>query len=213
MLSEKVSTVFHIEPSTCIVQYQHLPCDSGRKVVKNDHLTKMYSRQKIIPKNTWPPVGAGCYINLVLIRQSGEMSLDYDYSVKGDNDDIIKHKEPVDYDKLFAKFSEGSLVLVEGRPGSGKSTLVHKLVRDWAITENILSGAEIVLLVPLRLLNRIDHSHTLTDLLALLYWDPSELESVSTIITKSQGKGVCFIFDGLDEYGQQDCIAQSSVRY
>ena len=28
---------------------------------------------------------------------------------------------------------EGAVVLVKGRPGSGKTTLVHKVTRDWAI--------------------------------------------------------------------------------
>ena len=70
------------------------------------------------------------------------------------------------------------------------------------------SRARIMLLVRLRLLNHIDHNHTLTDLLALFYWNPSELASVSHSISESQGNEVCFIFDGLDEYLQcGNCVS------
>ena len=202
LLSQKLSTAILVNEATSGLNphHQSLPSDSEQRVHKNEHLVKMYSMQKKIPKNTWPPVGTECYVNLVLIKQSGEMSFQYDYSVKGDMDDIIKCKEPVDYDEVFANCTEGSLLLIEGRPGSGKTTLVHRLVQDWAVREDIFSRARIMLLVPLRLLNHIDHSHTLTDLLALLYWNPLELASVSHSISESQGNEVCFIFDGLDEY-------------
>ena len=162
-----------------------------------------------VPRNTWPPVGTNTFINLVLIKQSGEIARNYDYSVRGDMDDIVKSKERVNYKNIFYKYVEGGLILVEGRPGSGKTTLVHKIARDWASGSDILTNAKLVFLVPLRVLDHEIVGHTLSDLLKSMFWNKSDLESVCSKISELNGKGVCFILDGLDEYKQRD--SESSV--
>ena len=175
------------------------------------HIRKMYSKQREVPRSTWPPVGTNTFINLVLIKQSGEIARNYDYSVRGDMDDIVKSKEIVNYERIFSKYTEGGLILVEGRPGSGKTTLVHKIARDWASGGDILTNAKLVFLVPLRILDHEKVGHTLSDLLESIFWNKSDLESVCSKITVLNGKGVCFILDGLDEYKQRD--SKSSVVY
>ena len=169
-----------------------------------EHLRKMYSNQREVPRNTWPPVGTNTFINLVLIKQSGEIARNYDYSVRGDMDDIVKSKETVNYENIFSKYIEGGLLLVEGRPGSGKTTLVHKIARDWASGSDILTNAKLVFLIPLRILDHEKVGHTLSDLLKSIFWNESDLESVCSKIIELNGKGVCFILAGLDEYKQRD---------
>ena len=107
-----------------------------------EHLIQMYSKQKEVPRNTWPHVGTNTFINLVLIKQSGELARNYDYSVRGDMDDIVESKETDNYENVFSKYVEGGLILVEGRPGSGKTTLVQKITRDWASGGEILTNAK-----------------------------------------------------------------------
>ena len=124
-------------------------------------------------------------------------------------DDIVKSKETVNYEHIFSKYIEGGLILVEGRPGSGKTTLVHKIARDWASGSDILTNAKLFFLVPLRILDHQQVGHTLSDLLKSIFWNKSDLESVCSEITELNGKGVCFILDGLDEYKQRD--SKSSV--
>ena len=124
-------------------------------------------------------------------------------------DDIVKSKERVNYESVFSKYIEGGLILVEGRPGSGKTTLVHKIARDWASGGDMLTNAKLVFLVPLRVLDHEIVGHTLSDLLKSIFWNKSDLESVCSKITELNGKGVCFILDGLDEYKQRD--SKSSV--
>ena len=174
-----------------------------------EHLIQIYSNQREVPRNTWPPVGTNTFINLVLIKQSGEIARNYDYSVRGDMDDIVKSKETVNYESIFSKYIEGGLILVEGRPGSGKTTLVNKIARDWASGGDILINAKLVFLVPLRILDHEKVGHTLSDLLKSIFWSKSDLESVCSKITEVNGKGVCFILDGLDEYKQRN--SESSV--
>ena len=196
-------------PVSCPAKQQCVRTHSDTISFEAEHLRKMYSKLREVPRNTWPPVGTNTFINLVLIKQSGEIARNYDYSVRGDMDDIIKSKETVNYESVFSKYIEGGIILVEGRPGSGKTTLVHKIARDWASWSDMLTNAKLVFLVPLRVLDLEIVGHTLSDLLKSIFWNESDLKSVCSKITVLNGKGVCFILDGLDEYKQRD--SESSV--
>ena len=198
-------------PVSCPAKRQRVRPHSEFISSEAEHLRKKYSNQREVPRNSWPPVGTNTFINLVLIKQSGELARNYDYSVRGDMDDIVESKETVNYENIFSKYIEGGLILVEGRPGSGKTTLVHKIARDWASGDDILTNAKLVFLVPLRILDHEIVGHTLSDLLKSIFWNKSDLESVCSKITELNGKGVCFILDGLDEYKQRD--SESSVVY
>ena len=195
-------------PLSCPAKRQCVRPHSDTISSAAEHLRKMYLKQREVPRNTWPPVGTNTFINLVLIKQSGEIARNYDYSVRGNMDDIVKSKETVNYENVFSKYIEGGLILVEGRPGSGKTTLVHKIVRDWASGGDILTNAKLLFLVPLRILDHEKVGHTLSDLLESIFLNKSDLHSK---ITELNGKGVCFILDGLDEYKQRD--SESSVVY
>ena len=91
------------------------------------------------------------FVNLVLIKQKGRSRCDY--TIRGDVDDILENKKVVEYEEIFREHKEGEVVLIEGRPGSGKTTLVHKLTQDWVQGKAILQGARHVFLVTLRHLN------------------------------------------------------------
>ena len=164
-----------------------------------EHLLKFYRlRESEVPKDSWPPVGNATFINLVLVKKKVLNIMDY-YTVRGDMDDIVEAKEKVEYVDVFREYREGALLLVEGRPGSGKTTLVHKVTRDWAIEGQVLQEARMVFLVTLRLLNISGKDKSLGDLLGIFY--VGELrDSVEQMLLASGGSGACFILDGLDEY-------------
>ena len=122
------------------------------------------------------------------------------YTVRGNVDDILESKEVVKYEDVFREYREGALVLVEGRPGSGKTTLVHKVTRDWSSGGKVLQGANWVFLITLRLLNFSGKDDKLTDLLNIFYEDELHRTAIECKLSKSGGKGACFIIDGLDEY-------------
>ena len=152
-----------------------------------------------MPKDSWPPVGNSTFINLVLIKQSPISRCDY-YTVRGDMDDILESKEVVEYEEVFREYREGALVLVEGRPGSGKTTLVHKVTRDWATGRKVLQGAKMVFLITLRLLNFSKKDQSLLEVLEVFYGGEVLRKSVEHDLQECGGKGACFIIDGLDEY-------------
>ena len=158
---------------------------------------KKFSKMDEIPKDSWPPVTNTEFINLALITRNKQTN-DYDYAVQGDMDDVIAAKENVEYEDVFGKCESGALLLVEGRPGSGKTTLMHKVTRDWAIKSNVLLEAEVVVLVPLRLF--FEKDVTLSNILEkYIECDNERIEFIERA-KRNSGEGICFIIDGLDEY-------------
>ena len=174
-------------------------------------LIKLYSlMESDVPRDSWPPVGNSTFINLVLIKQSHISRRDY-YTVHGDVDDILVSKEVVEYEEVFREYREGAVVLVEGRPGSGKTTLVHKVTRDWATGRKVLQGARMVFLITLRLLNYSGSDKSLLDVLEVFFGGEVLRKKIEHDLQECGGKGACFIIDGLDEY--QPKSVEESVIY
>ncbi len=165
---------------------------------ETEQLKGIYSKRKEIPTDHWPPVGIDTCINLALINSSSrsKISRDYDYSVRGDPDDILHEKTMVEYKDIFGEHAAGKVILVEGRPGSGKTTLVSKISKDWATDESCLVNTKMLFLVPLRSFDK-KSSHDLSDILEMFSLNkPQVINSIEV----EQGRGSCFILDGLDEY-------------
>ena len=178
---------------------------------EKEHLIKLYSlMESEVPKDSWPPVGNSTFINLVLIKQGPISRCDY-YTVRGDIDDILESKEVVEYEEVFREYREGALVLVEGRPGSGKTTLVHKVTRDWATGRKVLQGAKMVFLITLRLLSFSKKHQSLLEVLEVFYGGEVLRKSVEHDFQECGGKGASFIIDGLDEYQRREVM--ESVIY
>ena len=173
-------------------------------------LLNLYSAKSVIPEDTWPPTASNVYINLALIKSSKDCMDIIDYAIRGDADDIIAKKEKVEYKQVFGEYNSKELILLEGRPGSGKTTLVHKVIKDWAEGE-MLAKAKYRFFVTLRLLNSEGRDETLSDLLQLFYSNNEELITTRDCIEKNDGEGVCFVIDGLDEYQPQN--KKKSVIY
>ncbi len=166
-----------------------LPC-------KDQCLVGKYSMYDEVPKDHWPPVSTVAFITLALIVEQKENDSDIQHNI----DDILESKELTDYMKLFGTYESG-LILVEGRPGSGKTTLVCKLTRDWAKDSCALKGARKVYLLSLRTLNMTKHEE-LFDILRPFYVDDEDTRAALKDIKTNNGKGVCFILDGLDEFSR-----------
>ena len=159
---------------------------------EKEHLLQFY--RGIKNNDEYNPI----FVNLVLIKQKGRSS--YDYTIRGDVDDILEDKKVVEYEEIFREHKEGEVVLIEGRPGSGKTTLVHKISQDWAQGKAILHGARHVFLVTLRHLNYSKRDKSVSDIIDVFYDSEKIKKVVENEINESRGRGVCFILDGRDEY-------------
>ena len=163
------------------------------------YFSNIYKVKTQVPKNSWLP-SSDKVINLAIISKGKAGMEEFAYAVQGDMDDILEDKEKVEYEEVFGQYESGSLLLVEGRPGTGKTTLMHKVSKDWALDKGILQGAEIVVLVPIRLLDRANKSIDLADLFKNYIYNDEERVRVLDYYEKLGGERVCFIIDGLDEY-------------
>lgn len=93
---------------------------------------------------------------------------------------------------------------MEGHPGSGKTTLVSKIIKDRTKGES-LSKTNLVFLVLLHVLgNDIQQQATLSIILKYFYSNDEDLSAVISDIEKTSGEGVFFVFDRLDEYHPND---------
>ena len=164
-------------------------------------LSLMYLSQPEVPEDTWPPVSSEKHISLALIRQQ---KVDYSsqyarLTIRGDMDDILQQKEKIEYEQVLKGLRSGQVVFIEGRPGSGKTTFVHKITQDWA--HDYKGGLRLVLLVSLRVLSNLNKPNIdLSDILKLFM----DLRVKKELLEERNGKGVCFIFDGLDEFSPKD---------
>ena len=166
-------------------------------------LLDKYTRLEEIP-NTWPPVGASSFVDLALIHNDRHhVSDNYDYSVRGDMDDILGKKRKVNYRDVFSNTGNNLLILLEGRPGCGKTTLTHKITKDWARGPDILKGAQELFLVPLRILAS-KNIYSLSDILKIIYHNREMSRKIVNKLDNNDGERACFVIDGLDEYKERD---------
>ena len=160
-----------------------------------------YQFQPEIKSDTWHEVHQHTYINLAVVGEGGRLSQKcYQQTIRGDADDVFGPKASIDYLDAFRDIEYGDRVLVVGRPGSGKTTLVHRISQDWA-KGSILTNYKILFLIPLRGLPITNVE--LFDLVKCHIKD-QEVNIVCEYIDQQEGLGVCFILDGLDEYKFDD---------
>ena len=117
-------------------------------------------------------------------------------TITGKVDDILHKKTPVDLENIFSECDRRrKLVLIEGAPGSGKSTLCLHICQEWA-EGKLFQEYDIVVLVRLRD-PLIGKAKTVADLLPCV--DKAMASEAETAIKAQYGAGVLWILDGWDE--------------
>ena len=132
---------------------------------------------------------------------------------RGGVEQVPHEKVALDYKNILSfSPSEGisrQRVLIEGVPGSGKSTLVQRMCHEWTVG-CFAQDYEVVVQVTLRSLPK-DQKLNLEDLIFTSVGDPGTVQEVADSITAHQGQGVLFMFDGFDELSE-DMRENSLVR-
>ena len=154
-------------------------------------LLDLYTAQNEIPQDSWPLVSLNTYVDLSLIKANKQQNNDSNFFVEGEIEAILEKRERVQYEDAFSKYERGALVLVEGHPGSGKTTLAHKITKDWA-NGKVLQNVRMVFLISLRKDKKKSH--------IFKTFFQSRSKDCQKKLEKCSGDRVCFILDGYDEY-------------
>ena len=150
-----------------------------------------------VAQSFWLPANMHTFIQLSLTSRDEPCAARVDqYSA---NQRIVSERS-MSFNDLLSEIdaSPGSRIVVRGQPGIGKTTLLQRITRSWAHDE-ALSSCWIVLHIVLRDLVLLQHAPNLTTFLSFMETIklPPDIE---TFVLESDGKGLCFIADGLDEY-------------
>ncbi len=158
----------------------------------------LYTESPNVQLDSWPPVRQSKVINLAIINNENFLTNKLSrQTVQGTLDDIYEGKEGISFEDLFSEFEPGTRVLIEGRPGCGKTTLMSKVSRSWAKGQ-ILQKITLLLLIPLRQFYN-QASLDLTDFVRCLF-PQGYCNAEKLIEALSRREDICIVLDGVDEY-------------
>ena len=130
-------------------------------------------------------------------------------TISGRVDDILHAKSPVELEHIFRNtLHGGEIILIEGAPGSGKSTLTVHICQGWSKGE-LFQQFTIVILVQLRD-PAVQRAQTIADLLPI-----ENAEEIATELMATNGRGALWVLDGWDELPprlQQDSIFYQLIK-
>ena len=151
----------------------------------------------------WPPPPTHKVFNLAMIGcqtiQRGPIDEELvRLTLRGGVDDIMRRKSSIELENLFKLDNRRrKIILIEGAPGAGKSTLAWHIIQKWESRELFLEF-RVVVFVQLRD-PHVQAAKYLADLLPV----ESEImrSEVMSELQTCRGRNVLFVLDGWDEYG------------
>ena len=162
----------------------------------NKVLNDTYQKQPVTDPNQWLQVVMP-FINLTLTEGIKPEERTVRRSIEGQLQDRYK----LGLDEVVNSVKKGSKILMEGRPGVGKTTILRHIAKQWA-EGKLLWRFQLVMLI------RLGHipSSRISNLDSMLEYhshDYPDTASVARELGRTGGEGICFLLDALDEYSPQ----------
>ena len=158
-----------------------------------------FTRQ--VSANKWLPSPTQKIFNLAIIKkekiQRGKIDDEFVHkTIRGQVDDILLEKSPIELKDIFKNIEgERKVILIDGAPGSGKSTLTVHICQQWGRGE-LFNEYTVVILVQLRD-PKVQSAQSIANLLPCE--SDAMAEQAAMEITAVKGNGVLWILDGFDE--------------
>ncbi len=178
-------------------------------------LISTYNVRQLPADERWPLSCVKQFINLKIVDDldRATRSIIQTHEVHGKIDCV--GKGTVCFEQIACKFADSfpKLVIIKGAPGVGKTTLSWELCRRWSLGD---IWRDYSLVVLLRLRDKCTHeANNLVDLFEC--GDEATSQKVWEELLISQGKGLLFILEGLDEFPQafreaKDCIIMRLIH-
>ena len=171
------------------------------------------------------------FVQLAMIGSEGQRRGDREEKMvrlaqQGRIETIMSYKEPINLENLFQLQVPQNqplvvlpppppyprVLLIEGAPGGGKSTLALHFCNQWTQYASFIDRFELVVLVYLRD-QATQNATTLADILPARTLEMSKI--VASQIQDRDGRNVLFIFDGWDEfpsYLQKKSLVSTIIR-
>ena len=172
----------------------------------SSYLKERHSQVHIaVVYNKWLPSPTRKIFNLAIIKKERIQrgTIDDEFvrkTIRGQVDDILSKKSPIDLEKLFINIEgEQKVILIDGAPGSGKSTLTVHICQRWSRGE-LFQEFTIIILVQLRD-PAVQSAKSIADLIPCRNKEMSH--QVASAITDIDGRGVLWVLDGWDELPSQ----------
>ena len=214
-----------IDKFKCLTTLQPIPPhkpDTVRERVcwYGGYLKKQYVEVLFISQlsaNKWLPSPSQKIFNLAIIKkqkiQRGKLDDRFVYqTIKGQVDDILLDKSPIELKDLFENIEgERKVILIDGAPGSGKSTLTVHVCQKWGRGE-LFNEFTVVILIQLRD-PKVQSAQSIADLLPCE--DHAMAKQAASDIMSVKGSGVLWILDGWDElpsHLQKESIISALIR-
>ena len=139
------------------------------------------------------------FIGLALVKKEKVDRIDtfLQSTLRGGIEDIVGSKSPLSMKDILSPDSNSHFVLVEGRPGVGKSVFSLELCRQWDTLES-LQDYKLVLHLQLRD-EYVQKASSLSKLFQIYREDPELCTRVEEEVIRCNGEGVLFVLDGFDE--------------
>ena len=162
------------------------------------YLKYVYGNSPISPGTKWPPSPGREYISLAVV-EGGRCQDEYiGYPLLGNIKQVLKNRKKISIEQILEPIegqNKPRLVLMEGAPGIGKSTLAWELCRKW---EELSCMQQYSLVILLRLREEKVQQISKVSKLFISYKSKHK-KSLVEEVSESQGSGVLFILDGFDE--------------
>ena len=200
-----------IDELQCVVTFERIPThrpliqpakhdlDWYGSYLKKQYVEVLFTLQ--VSANKWLPLPTQKIVNLAIIKkekiQRGRVDNEFVHkTIRGQVDDILLEKSPIELKDIFKNIKgERKVILIDGAPGSGKSTLTVHICQQWGRGE-LFNEFTVVILVQLRD-PELQRAQSFIDLLPAENRETAEEAAAEIMAVK--GSGVLWILDGWDE--------------
>ena len=154
----------------------------------------MYENAPISPDSKWPPTPSREFITLAVVEGHHECRDEYiGHTLQGNVKQVLTNRKEITIDQILEADKDSKkprLVLIEGAPGIGKSTLAWELCRKY------MKQYSLVVLLRLRE-KEVQEISNVSQLFSEC--ENEDNKSLVKEVSKCRGKDILFILDGFDE--------------